>query len=143
MRIFPDDAVVSVINNDDATPQTKIPVLKKPVHVTIPFPDTKTAFGPDGKEPLDEFVGVAQKFAQADVFVEGHTDDVGPKETNKKLSLERAQTVADYLVSKNILRTRITVTGYGSERMLHEGPSTTKEQRYENQRVELTLVPPQ
>jgi outer membrane protein OmpA-like peptidoglycan-associated protein len=139
----PDEPIASAAVSDvpAPTPNAKVPVLKKAIRSTIPFPDTKTAFGPDGKPSLDEFVGLAKKFANADISVEGHTDDIGPQATNRKLSLERAQAIAKYLISQGIDRERITVKGYGSDRMLHEGPGTTKEQRYENQRVELALLP--
>jgi outer membrane protein OmpA-like peptidoglycan-associated protein len=141
----PDDVASDIVSRDTSatTAPTQTRVLKKPIHMTVPFPDTKTAFGPDGKGLLDEFVGLAQKFSTADIFVEGHTDDIGPAATNKKLSLERAQSIANYLISRNIAADRITVKGFGGERTLHEGPGTTKEQRYENQRVELSLMPEQ
>jgi outer membrane protein OmpA-like peptidoglycan-associated protein len=138
----PEDAAHSAVSIDDADKQ-KIPILKKPINATFPFPDAKTAFGPDGAKILDEFVGFALKFADATIAVDGHTDDIGPKATNQKLSLEHAKAVADYLVSKNVARERIYVQGYGGERPLHKGRNLTKQERVANRRVELTLVPKQ
>jgi SH3 domain-containing YSC84-like protein 1 len=45
--------------------------------------------------------------------VEGYTDNVGDKAANQKLSEERAQSVANWLVAHGIDRNRLTVKGYG------------------------------
>jgi outer membrane protein OmpA-like peptidoglycan-associated protein len=64
--------------------------------------------------------------------IEGHTDGVGNRASNISLSRRRAQSVADYLVSMGVPRSRIEVQGYGPDRPL-PGTSRTSPQ---NRRVE-------
>jgi outer membrane protein OmpA-like peptidoglycan-associated protein len=50
------------------------------------------------------------------VQINGHTDNLGSAATNKVLSLKRATSVVDYLVSHGISASRLSAKGYGSER---------------------------
>jgi outer membrane protein OmpA-like peptidoglycan-associated protein len=68
--------------------------------------------------------------------IEGHTDAVGNRASNIALSRRRAQSVADYLVSMGVPRSRIEVQGYGPDRPL-PGTSRTSPQ---NRRVEAARV---
>jgi outer membrane protein OmpA-like peptidoglycan-associated protein len=72
------------------------------------------------------------------VRIEGHTDDVGKDELNKRLSLQRAGSVMEYLVSRGIAPKRIVTAGYGKNRPIV--PNVTPENRAKNRRVELTLI---
>ncbi len=52
------------------------------------------------------------------VSLEGHTDMTGTADYNKDLSLKRAESVREYVVSKyNIQQKRISVSGFGFERL--------------------------
>lgn len=64
--------------------------------------------------------------------IEGHTDGVGNRASNVSLSRRRAQSVADYLVSMGVPRSRIEVQGYGPDRPL---PGTNRNSP-QNRRVE-------
>lgn len=64
--------------------------------------------------------------------IEGHTDAVGNRASNVTLSRRRAQSVADYLVSMGVPRTRIEVQGFGPDRPL---PGTGRNSP-QNRRVE-------
>lgn len=68
--------------------------------------------------------------------IEGHTDGVGNRAGNIALSRRRAQSVADYLVSMGVPRTRIEVQGYGPDRPL---PGTGRNSP-QNRRVEAVRV---
>ncbi|MCL4155277.1 UNVERIFIED_CONTAM: hypothetical protein GTU68_021373 [Idotea baltica] len=68
----------------------------------------------------------------------GHTDNVGPTEVNQRISLARAQAAADYLISKGITESRITVTGKGES--LPISTNSTATGRALNRRVEITIL---
>ena len=68
--------------------------------------------------------------------IEGHTDGVGSRASNVALSQRRAQSVADYLVSLGVPRSRIEVRGYGPDRPL---PGTGRNSP-QNRRVEAVRV---
>jgi len=50
------------------------------------------------------------------VQINGHTDNTGNVTMNKTLSLKRASSVVDYLISKGVDANRVSAKGFGSER---------------------------
>jgi outer membrane protein OmpA-like peptidoglycan-associated protein len=89
---------------------------------------------------LDQ-VAVALKTQNAErqMIVEGHTDSIGRDSTNQAMSLNRAISVRDYLVSSGVDPARISATGLGSRRPLIG--NSTPEDRADDQRVEIVLSP--
>jgi len=71
------------------------------------------------------------------VQIEGHTDDAGPAELNKKLSQDRANAVRDYLVKKGVPDARLTAVGFGPEKPAV--PNDSPANRELNRRVEFNL----
>ncbi len=71
------------------------------------------------------------------VAVEGHTDSVGASELNKKLSTDRAISVANYLASL-AGGYKIGYIGYGEDRPI--ASNETKEGRAINRRVDLVVT---
>lgn len=74
------------------------------------------------------------------VFIEigGHTNTIPPHEYCDKLSTERAQNVAEFLVQKGIDKNRVSYKGYGKREPLTESTSVAGRQR--NQRVEIKIL---
>lgn len=83
---------------------------------------------------LDTIVEYLAHKQSARIEISGHTDNVGNKKDNKKLSLQRADAVRAYLVSKGIDASRIQTVGYGDERPI--ASNDTPEGRQENRRIE-------
>ncbi|MCG8615628.1 MAG: OmpA family protein [Desulfobacterales bacterium] len=77
------------------------------------FDFDKSVIKPEAYPLLDEVVVILEKNPAMSVELQGHTDNIGSKEYNMGLSMRRANAVADYLVSKGILRNRMATTGYG------------------------------
>ncbi|TNF30915.1 MAG: hypothetical protein EP329_13070 [Deltaproteobacteria bacterium] len=76
------------------------------------------------------------------VSIEGHTDDRGGANTNRKLSQARAESVRNWLIENGVGPERLSAVGYGEDRPAMEGKS--KEAREMNRRVEfIILEPPQ
>ncbi len=71
------------------------------------------------------------------VIITGHTDSVGKEEYNRRLSLERAQAVKDWLVNNNISAFRMKVIGKGETEPV--ATNETAEGRAENRRVEFQV----
>ena len=87
-----------------------------------------------------ESVGlVLKEFDQTAIQVEGHTDSTGSRETNMRLSNERAYSVKAFLETQGVKPVRIYATGLGPDYPIAD--NETKEGRERNRRVELKLVP--
>jgi outer membrane protein OmpA-like peptidoglycan-associated protein/tetratricopeptide (TPR) repeat protein len=73
------------------------------------------------------------------VQINGHTDNTGNAVTNKALSLKRASSVVNYLVSHGVSASRVSAKGYGSERPI---VSNDDEQggREINRRTEIEII---
>lgn len=89
---------------------------------------------------LDQ-VAEALKAQEADkrMVVEGHTDSQGSDRINQPLSLNRANAVRDYLVSRGVDSDKITAVGMGSSRPLVDNRNA--ENRANNRRVEIIIRP--
>lgn len=89
---------------------------------------------------LDQ-VAEALKAQDADkrIVVEGHTDSQGSDRINQPLSLNRANAVRTYLVTRGVDSDKITAIGMGSSRPLVDNRSA--ENRANNRRVEIIIRP--
>lgn len=74
------------------------------------------------------------------VLISGHTDSTGDANKNQQLSLERAAAVRDWMIkTSDIPETCFAIQGYGAKKPLVS--NDTPEQRSQNRRVEINLVP--
>jgi outer membrane protein OmpA-like peptidoglycan-associated protein len=67
--------------------------------------------------------------------VEGHTDNVGAPDYNRRLSDGRARSVVAELTAEGIASRRLKAIGYGQEKAIAD--NGTDEGRSKNRRVEL------
>ncbi len=88
---------------------------------------------------LDSVVLVLQEFEKTLIEISGHTDSRGSNAYNQRLSEQRAESVARYLRSRQILSTRIATQGLGEQFPI--ASNATAEGQQQNRRVELRLVP--
>jgi len=72
------------------------------------------------------------------LLIVGHTDSIGSDAYNKKLSLRRAQAVADYLVGQGLDRSRMTIKGMGEAEPVADNKSEAG--RSKNRRVEIKTM---
>ena len=72
------------------------------------------------------------------IIAVGHTDSVGSDAYNQKLSVQRAEAVKAYLVSKGIEKNRIYTEGKGKKQPIAD--NHTNEGRAKNRRVEIEVV---
>jgi len=102
------------------------------------FDFDKAVLKPEGKARLDDLVGKLKAVNLEVVIAIGHTDSIGTKEYNQKLSVRRANAVKAYLVSKGIEANRIYTEGKSETQPIAD--NRTKEGRAKNRRVEIEVV---
>ena len=78
------------------------------------FDFNKSTLRPEGKAKLDEVVAKANSLNLEVVIAVGHADRIGSAAYNQKLSVKRAASVKDYVVSKGIPANKVYTEGKGS-----------------------------
>ncbi len=84
---------------------------------------------------LEEVARSLEAYPNVLIEVRGHTDSVGPAESNRDLSHRRAMAVRDALIQLGVNPSRITAVGYGEDYPI--ATNSTAEGRTANRRVEI------
>ncbi|MBA4745654.1 MAG: OmpA family protein [Muricauda sp.] len=105
---------------------------------TILFDTGKATIKPESVTVMVDIIQILNEYPNAKFTVEGHTDSVGSKESNQKLSEARANSVRDFLINEGISGNRLTAIGYGEEKPI--ASNGTKIGRKQNRRVEINLI---
>ncbi len=129
-----------------ATQGTGIEVARTPdnqLKVNVPsdlsFDTGRADLKPALRPVLDQFAQGLD--ATLRVLIVGHTDSTGSDAINERLSLQRAQTVRDYLYSRGVPATRLEVAGRAAREPVAD--NGTELGRSKNRRVEIFLREPQ
>jgi OmpA-OmpF porin, OOP family len=105
----------------------------------VQFETGKAALLPASHALLDEVAKMLKDNPQVEVIsVEGHTDSTGSPEFNRKLSQQRAESVAKYLSSKGVKAARMEPKGFGPDRPIAD--NETDPGRDANRRVEFNII---
>ena len=131
---------------DEATAGTGVDVSETPdgTGILVNLPDVtfavdSTTISPSFRAALDDVAASLQKYPNSLVDVMGHTDSTGSDAYNLDLSRRRAESVANYLVSRGTNRARIATVGYGEQ--YPRADNTTEQGRALNRRVEIRITP--
>lgn len=117
---------------------TKIEVGTKVVLKNIFFETSKATLKPESYSELENVLKFLQDNATVRLEISGHTDNVGSRNLNQKLSENRAKAVVDYLVGRGIDKTRLEARGYADTQPVTG--NDTPEGRAQNRRVEFKVL---
>ncbi|HTK28048.1 MAG TPA: OmpA family protein [Vicinamibacterales bacterium] len=94
----------------------------------------------DTKAKIDELVQqLKQDPKNVFIEIEGHTDNVGPKEVNEKIGMERAEAVKRYLYEQyQVPLHKMNVISYGEDKPV--APNKTRAGRAQNRRVVIKVL---
>ena len=104
----------------------------------ILFDKGKSNLKPQSKHDLGEFAKVLVQYKDTDLIIEGHTDNTGKADLNKKLSAARAEAVIALLVSDGVERARMTGRGLGDAEPVAD--NSTDAGRKQNRRVQVQIA---
>lgn len=124
--------------NDTTKPIIEVLVDKTFILKNILFETNRAVLLPSSYPELDAFANYLVKNPQVFIEIGGHTDNTGSEEQNKILSEKRANTVADYLITKGVELNRVSFKGYGSTKPIAN--NSTDEGKKQNRRVEFTVI---
>lgn len=102
------------------------------------FETGKATLEPESYAVLDELVAYLVRKDDEKIELGGHTDNVGSAASNLKLSLDRANTVRAYLLTKGIDPDRVTAKGYGMTQPIADNKS--EDGRALNRRTEVKIL---
>ena len=114
--------------------------LKLNIPNDISFDTGSATIKPPLRSVLDPFANGLRDDPTARVAIIGHTDNTGSDAINNPLSVERAQSVRDYLTARGVSATRIETAGRGEREPVAE--NTSEAGRAKNRRVEIFLREP-
>ena len=105
----------------------------------IQFAPDSAILMPSERPKLDIVAEILLRYPDRDILVGGHTALAGSAAGRLQLSQERAASVAEYLISKNVRSPdRVVVRGYGAEQPIADNRTATGMAR--NRRVEITIL---
>ncbi len=101
----------------------------------VHFDFDKATLRPDATPALDAIARLLTDYKDLKVELGGHTDNVGDRPYNQKLSEQRVGSVKAWLVKKGIVADRMTTRGYADTEPVVPNDSPANQAR--NRRVEL------
>jgi outer membrane protein OmpA-like peptidoglycan-associated protein len=106
----------------------------------LEFPQSKADLKPSNFSLLAKVQKVIKSFGDSSVVVEGHTDSIGGKEINERISTARAEAIREYLIANAATEPgKITAIGYDYQKPL--ATNKTASGRAQNRRVDIRIQP--
>jgi outer membrane protein OmpA-like peptidoglycan-associated protein len=87
---------------------------------------------------LDSLASTMNQHPVTTITIIGHTDSTGSDAINNPLSINRAAATRDYLVSRGVAASRISIDGRGSREPVAD--NGTPSGRAQNRRVEIFIA---
>lgn len=123
-----------------AVSQTADNRLKLDIPSDVSFDVGRSAIKPNFVPVLNQFAASLNQHQVTTVTIIGHTDSTGSDAINNPLSVDRADSARDYLVSRGVARTRIVTDGRGAREPVAD--NNTAQGRAANRRVEIYVAEP-
>ncbi len=120
--------------------QTADNQLKLDIPSDISFDVNRADIKPNFRAILDTFATGLSNNPRSNVTIVGHTDSSGNDAINNPLSLSRATSVRDYLVTRGVAVSRFAIDGRGSREPLVA--NDTPANKAKNRRVEIFVAEP-
>jgi len=105
------------------------------ISLHINFDTGRSTIKPDSQPIIDQIVAVMKSTPGLQLSVEGNTDNVGTAQSNKALSLARAQAVVAAVSGAGVAASRMSAVGHGQDDPVAD--NGTDSGRAQNRRVDL------
>ncbi|GBF51624.1 OmpA family protein [Leptospira ryugenii] len=106
---------------------------------SILFDFNESKLKEEAEEAVKKIASILKKYPDREIRVSGHTDNIGKKEYNERLSEERAKSVLKELVQKHGMdESKISFKGYADTQPIVSNDS--EENRAKNRRVDITII---
>ena len=124
----------------------RAPIALEPLRTTIPFSEGGTELDDTAQAELNGLLDTDQWQQVERVILRGHSDAGGPDAVNMRVSEERAQAVADWLMEQGLDEDQIRIIAFGAQNpvqpnLLPNGEPNERG-RAANRRVDITILVP-
>ncbi|PTN08754.1 OmpA family protein [Mangrovibacterium marinum] len=123
---------------ETVTDSNNLQAIKVTFDSGILFATGKSNLSTASKDALARFASSLRSTPETDVTIYGHTDNTGSREINEKLSNERAESVAKYLIENGVSGDRLATQGKAYDEPV--ASNETAEGRALNRRVEIYIT---
>jgi len=104
----------------------------------VQFESGKSVLLKSSYKVLDDVADVLKRYPYYSLDMKGYTDSQGEAPANMDLSIRRAKTCYDYLISKGVKASQITSQGFGETKPIADNMNAAG--RAKNRRVEFDLI---
>ena len=128
--------------------QTKEEIIKEPVitqnelrYINKPLTFgtiDQTELSKELTERLNTIISIVNQKEEVYLLITGFTCDLGSTSINKKIGMERAKSVADYLETHGVSKNRMKLESQGESNPVV--PNTTSDNRVKNRRVSIDVI---
>ncbi len=130
--------IADIVKNNQPVSSQAAPVSSNWVLIGVNFDFNKATLRPESIPVLYNSAEILLTHPEIKVEIQGYTDNIGSEKANQRLSLERANTVKNFLVAKGVDASRITTTGMGESNPIMS--NKTAEGRALNRRIEFKVL---
>lgn len=107
----------------------------------VTFARGSAAIQPGFLNTLDSVGDSLVRYPNSLIDVYGFTDTTGSPAVNQRLSEQRAQAVADYLIRRGVAASRVETRGFGEDRAYLRVSTGDNVDEPRNRRVEIKIIP--
>ncbi len=133
------EATSPLVPTPAAKPLAEVDAERIVIHQQVQFETGTSALRPESAEVLGQVAEILRVHPEITrVEVQGHTDEVGTRDFNQRLSAGRALAVVHWLVQQGVAAERLVARGYGSDVPL--ATNATEQGRRTNRRVEFRIL---
>jgi type IX secretion system PorP/SprF family membrane protein len=118
--------------------KTEEPESRPQTASSIQFELGSNKVSPEGETQLEELAEILKSHPDHTLKITGHGCTQGERRVTERVSLQRAQSVADILIAKGVPKEQLEVIGMGSRKPI--ASNATKAGRQKNRRVEFEWI---
>lgn len=123
---------------ESVTDANNLQAIKVTFESGILFQTGKSNLSESSKTALTKFAASLKETPETDVTIYGHTDNVGTRDVNVKLSNDRAASVATFLNNAGVAMARMKTEGKAFDEPVAD--NATADGRAKNRRVEIYIT---
>jgi len=130
--------IIDPVKEKATAKQTFLSSLSLVNTASVAFEPGSASFTRTSSRALDQLAQLMTSFPDSRLRIEGHTDNTGSEASNLRLSRERADAVAGFLINRGVSENRLIAKGYGSTQPIDN--NSTDVGRARNRRIEISYL---